>query len=273
MASIEFIPEIPAWLLDDTEESVLGTQWHQEATGATGLMLRAEADRRGAGWGVCEQVELSGLPGPGGKPYNPRPDVMVLRQPIAGHLAAVPLSEVGAPLFVAEIASTWTVQTDLEGKRIAYAVAGIPEYLVFDPAGTILASRIMAWRLPHPGARVYVHWLPEPDGSFRSETLDVWFVPDPPFLRVRGNDGRLLDTPLGMVRRARWLEERAALMEEHAALMEKHATLMEERATLMEEQVGDLLERVDDLEERNRQLEAELERLRRDQLGGTGGRG
>jgi hypothetical protein len=193
---------------------------------------------------------------------------MVLRQPIAGHLAAVPLSKVGAPLFVAEIASIWTVQTDLEGKRIAYAVAGIPEYLVFDPAGTILASPIMAWRLPHPGVRVYIPWLPEQDGSYRSEALDVWFVPDPPFLRVRGNDGRLLDTPLGMVRRARWMEERATLMEEHAALMEKHATLMEE-------QVGDLVERVDDLEERNRQLEAELERLRRerDLPGGTGGSG
>ena len=156
MASIEMAPEIPAWLLDDTEESVLGTEWHQEATGATAPMLRAEADRRGTGWGVCEQIELSGLPRPGGRTYNPRPDIMVLSQPIAGHLAAVPLSTVGAPLFVAEIASTWTVKTDLEGKRIAYALAGVREYLVFDPAGTILSTPIIAWRLPHPGAQVYV---------------------------------------------------------------------------------------------------------------------
>jgi Uma2 family endonuclease len=254
MASIEMVPEIPAWLLDDTEESVLGTEWHQEATGATGLMLRAEADRRGAGWGVCEQVELSGLPRPGGKPYNPRPDVMVLTQPIRGDQAAVPLSVVGAPLFVAEIVSTSTVRTDREGKRIAYARAGIPEYLLFDPAGTLLPTPVVAWRLPQPGARVYVPWLPEPDGSFRSQALGVWFVPDPPFLRVRGNDGRLLDPPLAMVRRARWLEE-------HTASIEERARTAEQRAS--------------NLEERNRRLEKELEQLRRerDRHGGNASSG
>jgi Uma2 family endonuclease len=259
--AIEFVPEIPAWLLDDTEESVLGTEWHQEATGATGLMLRAEGDRRDTGWGVCEQVELSGLPRPDGGTYNPRPDVMVLRQPIPGHLAGVHLSEVGAPLFVAEIASASTIRTDLEGKRLAYAVAGIPEYLVFDPSGAILAGPVMAWRLPHPGAQVYVPWLPEPDGRWRSEALDVWFVPDPPFLRVRGNDGRLLDTPLGLVRHARWLEQ--------------HAARVEEQVGDLLERVSSMGERVDALEARNRQLEAELEQLRRerdrrDDAGGSG---
>jgi Uma2 family endonuclease len=254
MASVEIVPEIPAWLLNDTEESVLGTEWNQEATGATGLLLRAEADRRGTGWGVCEQIELSGLPRPGGKPYNPRPDVMVLSQPIGGNQAAVRLSVVGAPLFVVEIASASTLRSDREGKRIAYARAGIPEYLLFDPSGSLLPTPIVAWRLPHAGAQVYASWLSEPDGSWRSEALDVWFVPDPPFLRVRGNDGRLLEPPLDIVRRARWLEE--------------HAVRVEERARAAEQRAGDL-------DERNRQLEAELEQLRRerDRQGGNAGSG
>jgi hypothetical protein len=167
---------------------------------------------------------------------------MVLKQPIAGDKAVVALSVVGAPLFVAEIASASTLRGDREGKRIAYALAGILEYLLFDPSGTLLPTPIVAWRLPSPSARVYQPWLLEPDGSWRSETLDVWFVPDPPFLRVRSSDGRLLDTPLGTARRARWLEE---------------------RASTLEQQVGDL-------QERTRQLEVELQRLRQEREQGAG---
>jgi len=47
---------------------------------------------------------------------------MVLRQPIAGNQAAVALTVVGAPLFVAEVVSTSTLRNDQEGKRIAYAL-------------------------------------------------------------------------------------------------------------------------------------------------------
>jgi Uma2 family endonuclease len=237
MASIEFVPEIPAWLLDDTEESVLGTEWHQEAYGATATMLQEEADGRGATWGVCVQIELSGLPRPGGKAYNPRPDVMVLKQPIAGDRAAVALSVVGAPLFVAEIVSASTLRNDLEGKGIAYAAAGISEYLLFDPAGTLLGTSIVAWRLPGPSARVYQPWPPEPDGSWRSQALDVWFVPDPPFLRVRGNDGRLLDPPLATARRARWeaaarVDAEARAVQAEARVHQAEEALRHERAQL-----------------------------------------
>jgi hypothetical protein len=209
MAYLEVVPEIPAWLLDDTEESVVGTDWHQEARTTTKLMLREEAYRRGATWGVHEEIELSGLPRPGGIFYNPRPDVMVLSSPISGTQAAVALSVVGPPLFVAEIASDLTLHNDRVGKQIAYALAGIPEYLIFDPSGVLLDAPIEAWRLPYPGARIYQPWLPEPDGSWHSQRLEVWFVPDPPLLRVRGKDGRLLDPPHATARRADRWEARA----------------------------------------------------------------
>jgi Uma2 family endonuclease len=228
MAYLDIVPEIPAWLLDDTEESVVGTAWHQEARSATRIMLQEEADRRGTTWGVYEEVELSGLPRPGGKTYNPRPDVMVLSHTFVGDQAAVALTVVGAPLFVAEIASPSTLRTDREGKRIAYALAGIPEYLLFDPSGTLLSSPVMAWRLPSSGARVYQPWAPEPDGSLYSQSLDVWFVPDPPYLRVRGNDRRLLEPPLDTARRAR--REAVARVDAEARALHAEEALRQERA-------------------------------------------
>jgi hypothetical protein len=50
------MPEIPAWLLDDTEESVVGTAWHQEARDATRIMLQEEAARPGTTWGAYRVV-------------------------------------------------------------------------------------------------------------------------------------------------------------------------------------------------------------------------
>jgi hypothetical protein len=237
MAYLDILPEIPAWLLDDTEESVVGTDWHQEARTTTKLLLREEAYRRGATWGVHEEIELSGLPRPGGTFYNPRPDVMVLSSPISGKQAAVALSVVGPPLFVAEIASDSTLHNDRQGKRIAYALAGIPEYLIFDPSGDLLDAPVEAWRLPHPGARIYQPWLPEPDGSWHSQSLEVWFVPAPPLLRVRGKDGRLLDPPHDAARRAdRWearaIEEAAARTAAEEALRQERAQREAERAEL-----------------------------------------
>ena len=53
--------QVPESLPPDTEESMVSTEWHQEAIGALADMLRDVADRRGVPWGICEQVGLSGL--------------------------------------------------------------------------------------------------------------------------------------------------------------------------------------------------------------------
>src|SRR5439155_9519594 len=85
-------------------------------------MLREVAERRGATWGVCEQIALLGLQYEDGSLYNPRPDVMVLAQPLpGGHISAIPLPEAGVPLFIAEVASDSTVGNDVGDKRLAYA--------------------------------------------------------------------------------------------------------------------------------------------------------
>src|SRR5690242_4370196 len=53
--------QVPDTLPDDTEESVVGTQWHQEAIAALAEMLDEIAIRRGTPWGVCNQEAIAAL--------------------------------------------------------------------------------------------------------------------------------------------------------------------------------------------------------------------
>lgn len=196
----------PNWLLSDTEESVVGTEWHQEAIGALADMLRDIAARRGAGWGVCEQIALLGLRHEDGTSYDPRPDVMALRRPLpSGSLSSIRLADAGAPLFIAEVASASTKTNDQRDKKQAYAAIGASEYLVFDPDGDLLPRPILAWRLE---AGAYVPWGPGADGWWHSTTLDVSFHPAHPFLRVRDRDGTIVELSGEVRRRARELEQR-----------------------------------------------------------------
>jgi hypothetical protein len=208
---------IPEWLPDDTEDSIVGVEWHQEAIGALAYALRVVKLRRGASWGVCEQVELSGLRRPSGRGYSPRPDVMVLAQPLAGHRSAISLDEAGTPLFIAEVASSTTVRNDREGKRAVYAAIGVPEYVIFDAVGDVLAEPVEAWRLARPEDRAYVRWEPDAEGYWQGIALR----PHPPFLEVRDRDGLLLDTPLSTFERAQQLEEYARQTEQQTRLLEQ----------------------------------------------------
>ena len=91
--------EVPAWLPADTEESVVGTQWHQEATGALATMLREVGRRHGTRWGIARGIALldTGACYPDGKPYDQKPDVMVLARPLpTGDIAGVSLADVGS---------------------------------------------------------------------------------------------------------------------------------------------------------------------------------
>jgi Uma2 family endonuclease len=212
---------IPEWLPDDTEDSIVGVEWHQESIGALAYALRAVKLRRSATWGVCEQVELGGLRRPNGRAYAPRPDVMVLAQPLAGHRAAISLEEAGSPLFIAEVASSSTLRNDREGKRLVYGAIGVPEYVIFDPVGDLLAEPVEAWRLARPEDRTYVRWEPDADGYWRSTSLDIALLPRPPFLQVRDRDGLVLDTPLGTFERAQRLEAYARQAEQQAHLLEQ----------------------------------------------------
>ena len=200
----------PDTLLSDTEESVVGTQWHQEAIGGLADLLRAVADQRSARWGVCEQIALQGLWHEDGSPYEPRPDVLVLAAPlVSGDLASVPLAAVGAPLFIAEVVSHSTRANDLGDKRQAYAAIGAREYLIFDPSGHLPATPVQAWRLG-PDGGPYIPWTPDRQGWWHSAALQVALRPTPPLLSVRDRDGTPIEPSLESRRRRREAEQARA---------------------------------------------------------------
>lgn len=203
---------VPNALLSDTEESVVGTQWHQEASWQLADMLRYVAARRGATWGVCEWITLIGLHHEDGTSYDPKPDVMVLRQPlVSGNVASVRLDQVGAPLFIAEIASDSTKSNDQGDKKRAYAAIGVAEYIMFDPDGSVLPEPLMAWRLQ---GGVYESWLAEEDGWWHSTALDVAFQPGRPFMHVRDRDAVELAPSSEVRQRLAEEEKRLAALEE-----------------------------------------------------------
>ncbi len=246
---------VPGTLTSDTEESVVGTLWHQDATSFLVEMLREVARRRGATWGVCNQIALQGLEHEDGTDYDPRPDVMVLARPLpSGDMSSITIEEAGVPLFVAEVASRSTVGNDRGDKRHAYAAIGVPEYVAFDPDGHLLPTPVEAWRLE---GGVYAPWRAEADGWWRSASLEVSLEATRPFLGVRDRDGRRIPWPSAVQAHAERLErerleaERARLdMEERLAAVER-ARLEAERAR------ADEARRRTELEEQLRELRKE----------------
>jgi len=197
---------VPDTLLSDTEESVLGTLWHQDVTSALVDILREAARRRGITWGVCNQIALLGLQHENGTAYDPRPDVMVLTRPLpSGNDNSIALSEAGVPLFVFEVASDSTVRNDIGDKRRAYEAIGVPEYIVFDPDADSSSPAIRAW---HMRGGVYVPWAPDAGGLWRSASLAVSFEATQPFLSVFDRDGRKIELTHEMRARAAYLEQR-----------------------------------------------------------------
>ena len=232
MAQVDIEPKIdfrvPNRLRSDTEESVVGTFWHQKAIASLADMLDDVSDRRAAGWGVCDQIALVGLRHEDGTDYDPRPDIMILRQPVRGNPSRVRRAVVGAPLFVAEMASDSTKDNDLGDKRQAYAAIGIPEYLIFDPDGNLLSEPIVAWRL-QSGA--YVPWRAGADGWWRSRALDVSLQPlgALPLLSVRDRDGTIIEPTPQVRRRLRAEEQARAEAERRRAEAERRSAELEEQ--------------------------------------------
>jgi Uma2 family endonuclease len=199
---------IPDWLQSDTVESIVETDWHQEAIGTLATMLRVVADRRGVPWGVCEQIQVLGLRKESGEEYSPRPDVMLLPHAIDKIRSSVHVSEIQTPLFIAEVASESTLVHDLVDKAYVYAQLSVPEYVVFDPAGALLKGPIRAWRLDSSATSVYTPWLPDEQRRLYSAALDIAIEVTQPLLGVRDRDGRLIETAVAMARQLEALEQR-----------------------------------------------------------------
>jgi len=187
--------EVSEWLPEDTEESVMGTQWHQEAIDALATMIVEVGRRHGSGWSVARGISLldTGARYASGRSYDPKPDVMTLARPLpAGDIAGVSLADVSVPLFICEVASRSTLGNDIAFKKDVYEYVGVQEYIVFDAAGGLIAPALHAWRRDKAG---YVPWVADDDGWWRSQALHISFQPTQPFMTVRDRDGRQLSLP------------------------------------------------------------------------------
>ena len=174
-------------LPDDTEESLLGTPLHQLVIVTLFDSLSRHRRRNGLPWFVGNQLRMRIPRGAGRPPYQPSPDILVHPTLDAPPDTSLDLRVTGPPALVIEVASPSTARDhDLdtlapEAKPAAYAAAGIPEYLAYDPTGDIIPERVRAWRTDAAGG--YEPWRPDARGHWVSR-LGISFAPRGVLLRV-----------------------------------------------------------------------------------------
>jgi Uma2 family endonuclease len=236
----------PPWLAtvllaeDDTEESVMGSDWHQEAILEAHSVLLAHAEQRAATgappWYVSSQVTVIVSLPRRARPWQPKPDLFVVTGLPPAHRSSYdvrrgPEGAPPMPQFVLEVASESTWREDVESKRDLYALTGVREYVVFDPTGEFLPERVRAWRA---GASGFEDWraVRRADGAevWRSPVLGLELRAEGPLLRF-DEPGR---GPL-------WLH-REALERWQAAEEAREAA--EKRARAAEQALADLRQRL-----------------------------
>jgi Uma2 family endonuclease len=270
---------MPSWLgtvllaEDDTEESVMGSDWHQEAIfEAHGPLLahaeeRQTADVPAVPWYVSSQVSVI-VPLPRrARPWQPKPDLFVVVGLPPGHRTSYDTRREGPmPQFVLEVASESTWRDDVEEKRDLYALAGVQEYVVFDSTGEFFAERVRAWRAD---ADAFEPWpaVERADGQrvWQSAVLELE-------VRVEGALLRFDHPASGplLVRREvveRWLAAQRALeaAERRAQTAEQRAQAAERRAQTAERERDRDRQAREAAERALSALQEELRRRRGDQ--------
>jgi Uma2 family endonuclease len=216
-------PELD-WLPDDTRETISGTSTHRAVIVGLHNFLAHVRHMAGLHWFIGNRMPLL-IPRQSGGTYQPAPDIMV--HPSLGmvYLASISVPQHGAPTLAIEIASPGTArQHDLNtlepgAKPSAYAQAGIPEYLVYDPTEFVIPNRVRAWHMGTAGE--YVPWEAEADGRWHS-ALGISFAPElgGVLLRVYDQTGQLVPTPLELAAQVAAQREEAAAREARIAELE-----------------------------------------------------
>lgn len=168
------------WPPDDTEESVMGTEFHQMTItnlriGINGIAHLRQETGQSLPWQALSQTILSGFRRSDGSTYRTLPDVFVYTHFIDPTLPSVSMLRHGPPALIIEVLSesTWDVDLNLElGKGHSYARAGIHEYLVMDPLSMFMPEQVRAWRLE--GER-YRPWEPDASGRWVSREIGAAF--------------------------------------------------------------------------------------------------
>ena len=246
------------WPPDDTEESVMGTDFHQMTItnlrlGITEAAHTLAAPGQPLPWHALSQTTISGFTHPDGSPYTTLPDVFVYRQPLDPNRGSLAIGLDGPPVLLVEVLSLTTYGWDLnmeKGKGYSYGAAGVQEYLTIDPLGSYLPERVRAWRLVEG---VYQPWRPDRQGRWQSEQVALAIALEGTLAAVYAGDERR------MLREGEIEEERTGLRAALARTRENtHAALEQARAEREQARV----EREQARAEIARQAE-ELERLRR----------
>lgn len=158
----------PPWLAavllaeDDTEESVMGSDLHQEAINESHAALfeyaLATATSGGPSWYVSTQVTMIATLPEREAPWRPKPDIFVVPGVAARSRTSYDTRVEGpVPRFVMEVASESTWRNDVGEKARLYALIGVEEYLVFDPAAEFLGEQVRAW---HRAGGRWQEWMP-----------------------------------------------------------------------------------------------------------------
>jgi Uma2 family endonuclease len=228
-------PEFDTFV-DDDEETLVGSSFHQDGINGTYDSVRNYRDRHDLPWFVGNQIKLF-IPRRDGLPAAaPSPDILI--HPTLGVEGRYSLSLAtdGPPGLVMEFLSPATARNrDLntqstEGKPHLYESCGIPEYLTFDPLSDYVPGQVRAWRLGPAG--VYVPWEPDAEGHWVSAVLGISFVPSGRWLDVydgqrqripRNEDVNRLQDEAAELRaeRDRALREQERIARENSALREE----------------------------------------------------
>ncbi len=166
------------WPLDDTEESILGTDLHQTTItnlrpGINGVAHLSRLPGQPLPWQALSQIALFGCLRPDDSEYKTYPDVFVYTHPIDQNRGSVALALDGPPVLIIEVLgkSTYAVDIDLaRGKGYSYARAGVREYLAIDPTHAFIRGSGRGWRLVDG---VYLPWEPDESGRWHSEQIEV----------------------------------------------------------------------------------------------------
>jgi len=178
-------------LADDTEESVLGSSFHQDAIVDTYVSLKLHRRKHDLPWFIGNQTKLV-IPRVAGSPYQPSPDLLI--HPTLGSFgrSSLPIAIFGPPALVIEVMSPATaLSNDLSesGELGAYAASDVTEYLAFDIFGEYIPEVVRAWRLGPTGT--YVPWEADKSGRWAS-SLGIAFAPQDGKLRVYDEAGDLI---------------------------------------------------------------------------------
>ncbi len=185
-----------ALLPDDTEEALMGSMLHQRVIVSSVNSATRHSHRNNLGWKIGNQLKLIIPREHGLRPYQPSPDILIHTSPlVSDHQTSLNVNVYGPPALAIEVCSPSTaLEHDLDtfsynAKPNAYARAGIPEYLVFDPTGDLIAELIKAWRIGAQG--YYEPWLPSANGRWHS-ALGISFAPVGVLLRLYDAQGEII---------------------------------------------------------------------------------